>query len=123
MHPGPQITVVSLAALTVLAACSSSGGAPSAPYSSAGDQQCTITYTASGKSVGISITGTVAGTFSFNVAGTGTAADESGNLDAGGSQQFTENVTGFQRITGSLTASDHTIYHCSVAAAAKPGSK
>jgi len=104
-------------ACATLAACSSSGGTPSAPYSSAGDQQCAITYAVHGGNVDLTVTTTVAGELSYSVVGVADGSD-AGTTVTAGKHTFTEHVSGFRRTSGTVTAaSDKTVYHCSVAPA------
>jgi len=110
--------VVALGACAALTACGSSGGgAPAAPYSTAGDQQCAITYKADSSKVDFTVTTTVAGELSYSVVGTADGSDAGTRVTAG-AHPFSEQVSGFRRLTATVTAdSDKTVYHCSVAPA------
>ena len=129
---------VALAALT-LAACGSSGGAPSsanstgsatstgshatggsgsAPtFTSTGDPQCAITYSVSGSNVALTVTSTVAGELSYNAVGVASGVADATRVPVG-TKQLQATVTNFQRITGTVTSdADKSVYTCSVAPA------
>jgi hypothetical protein len=106
-------------AVVSIAACSSGGGTPAAPYTSAGDQQCRIAYQVSGSTVNFTVTSTVAGQLSYSVVGSASGADAGTTVKVGTNPFQEKNIIGFRRITGNVTASDKTVYHCSVAPAPK----
>jgi len=105
-----------LLACATLAGCGSSGGSPAAPYTSAGDQQCAITYQVSGTKIALTVTTTVGGEFSYGLSGAASGGADETTVGAG-THHFTDEVDGFRRVDGTLTAADKTVYHCSVAPA------
>jgi len=105
---------VILLACTTLTACGSSGGTPSAAYTSSGDQQCALTYKLSGSKIALTVTTTVGGEFSYGLSGAFSGGGAETTVTAG-TNHFTDEVDGFRRVDGTLTAPDKTVYHCSVA--------
>ena len=113
-------TAITVATVALLCAgCGSSGGTPpSTPFSTAGDPQCQITYRVSGDTVDLTVFSTVAGELSYNVVGAATGAADATRIEVG-SKKVRQTITGFRRVTGTVTAAaGNTVYRCSVAPAA-----